>query len=296
MAKFRIYTYMFRPVTENQMQIPFEEFQTIDVQNSLDRKQDLTSEVLDDKNNLKFEFNDKEYAHKMYMRQDGIYVLRIANSGHKPTTVETNFKVTKLDNHPSCIVIIDNRKDRQIIAIEHNSAFGKDPSLAVIIQTTLRKALQNYRLTLDVTPKFHTSEFWQVVDTSMMLKGIDSVDFPFAYPNLPEISDMVGDYMNNIARQTNSEPTLHLKGQNKESVRLSREDLWLLSAIKACAASGRPILIKPKGSELRKIGVDSPVYEEIPDVALKDLDQKDLFNSKHEIIIEFLNTIKLVYE
>lgn len=107
---------------------------------------------------------------------------------------------------------------------------------------------------------------------------------------------MVGDYMNNIARQTNSEPTLHLKGQNKESLRLSREDLWLLSAIKACAASGRPILIKPKGSEIRKIGVDSPVYEEISDAALKELDQKDFFNSKYNIIIEFLNTIKLVYE
>lgn len=49
------------------MQIQFEEFQKIDVQDSLDRKQDLTSEVLGDKNNLKFEFNDKEYAHKMYI-------------------------------------------------------------------------------------------------------------------------------------------------------------------------------------------------------------------------------------
>lgn len=58
----------------------------------------------------------------------------------------------------------------------------------------------------------------------------------------------------------------------------------------------RPILIKPKGSELRKIGVDSPVYEEISDVALDELDQKDLFNSKYDIIVEFLNTIKLVYE
>lgn len=67
MAKFHIYTYMFRPVMENQMQIQFEEFQKIDVQDSLDRKQDLTSEVLGDKNNLKFEFNDKEYAHKMYI-------------------------------------------------------------------------------------------------------------------------------------------------------------------------------------------------------------------------------------
>ena len=296
MAKFQIYTYMFRPVMENQIEIPFEEFQKIDVQDSLDRKQDLTSEVLDDNKKLTFRFNGIGYAHKMYIEQDGIYVLRIANTGHKPAKVETDFKVMKQENHPSCIVIIDNRKDRQIIAIEQNSAFGKDPSLAVIIQTTLRKALQYYRLTLDVTQKYHTSEFWQVVDNSMMLKGSDYVDFPFAYPNLPEISDMVGDYMTDVARRTNSEPTLHLKGQNNESVRLSREDLWLLSAIKACAASGRPILIKPKGSEIRKIGVDSPVYEEISDVALTELDQKDFFDSKFKIIIEFLNTIKLVYE
>lgn len=266
------------------------------MQDSLDRKQELTSEVLDNNEKLKFKFNTVEYAHKMYIGQNGIYVLRIANTGHKPAKVENNFKVMKQQNHPSCIVIIDNRQDRQIIAIEHNSAFGKDPSLAVIIQTTLRKALQNYRLTLDVTQKYHTSEFWQVVDNSMMLRGIDYVDFPFAYPNLPEISDMVGEYMNNIARQTNSEPTLKLKGQNNESVNLSREDQWLLSAIKACAASGRPILIKPKGSELRKIGVDSPVYEEISDETLTELDQKELFDSKYNIIVEFLNTIKVVYD
>lgn len=136
MAKFQIYTYMFRPVMENKMEIPFEEFQKIDVQDSLDRKQELTSEVLDNNEKLKFKFNTVEYAHKMYIGQNGIYVLRIANTGHKPAKVENNFKVMKQQNHPSCIVIIDNRQDRQIIAIEHNSAFGKDPSLAVIIQTT----------------------------------------------------------------------------------------------------------------------------------------------------------------
>ena len=296
MAKFQIYTYLFRPVTEHQTDIPFKEFQKIDVQDSFDRKQDLTNDVLSDNKRLKFKFNNVVYAHKMYIGRDGIYALRIANTVHKPTKYETDFKVMKQDNHPSCIAIIDNRKDRQIIAIEQNSAFGKDPSLAVIIQTTLRKALQHHRLTLDVTPKFHTSDFWQVVDTSMMLKGIEYVDFPFAYPNLPEISDMVGEYMNNIARQTNSEPTLKLKGQNNESVNLSREDQWLLSAIKACAASGRPIIIKPKGAELRKIGVDSPVYEEISDETLTELDQKELFDSKYNIIVEFLNTIKIVYD
>ena len=56
MAKFQIYTYMFRPVMENQMEIPFEEFQQIDVQDSLERKQDLTGEILDDTKKLKFKW------------------------------------------------------------------------------------------------------------------------------------------------------------------------------------------------------------------------------------------------
>lgn len=299
MAKFQIYTYMFRPVMENPMELPFEEFQQINVQESLDRKQELTDEFLSGDENLKFELNGIEYEYKTYIRQGGIYVFRIANNGHQPAEVENDFKVVKQKNHPSCLVIIDNRKDRQVIAVECKSkkpAFGKKTPLTNIIEFTLRKALLNYRLTLDITAKYHTSEFWQVVDDSMKLKGIEQVDFPFAYPNLPVVSDMVGDYMNNIARQTNSEPTLHLKGQNKESICLSREDLWLLSAIKACAASGRPILIKPKGSACRKIGVDSPVYEEIADTALIDLDKKDWFDTKYQTIVEFLNTIKLVYE
>lgn len=75
----------------------------------------------------------------------------------------------------------------------------------------------------------------------------------FAYPNLPAISDLVGDYFTNLARRTNSEPTLHLQGQNHESVNLDPNDMWILNAIKACAASGKPILIKPKGSQVKRL-------------------------------------------
>lgn len=49
--------------------------------------------------------------------------MRIANN--KKTKLEADFNVSELDNHPSCLVIIDNRKDRQIIAIERNIAFSK---------------------------------------------------------------------------------------------------------------------------------------------------------------------------
>ena len=42
--------------------------------------------------------------------------------------------------------------------------------------------------------------------------------------------------------------------------------------------------------------VESPVIEEIADIAVKELSSHDLFDSKFNLIVEFLNKIKLVYE
>ena len=300
MSKFQIYTYMFHPMMENQLEIPFENFEQVNVQDSINRKQEILHNILDEfadnskKDRKPFRFNGDDYSQRTYIHRDGITVMRIANN--KKMKIEQDFNVVELDNHPSCLVIIDNRKDRQVIAIERNKAFNKTELVGTIIQTTLRQLLAKSRLSLDVKGKYHTAEFWQVISSAMTLKGIESVEFPFPYPNLPEVSDMVGSYFTEWARRTNSEPTLHLEGQNGESVRVSKEDIYILQAIKACAARGRPILIKPKGSSIRKIGVDSPVLEEVPDVALKELDKKDLFESKYQVVVEFLNTIKLVYE
>lgn len=300
MAKFQIYQYMFRPVMENQMGLPLEEFQAVNVQESLDKKQELLGSVLNDfaceKDEQKkyYQFDGEFFRYRSFINQGDIYVMRIANN--KKTKLEADFNVSELDNHPSCLVIIDNRKDRQIIAIERNVAFSKASMVADILQNTFRLKLLSNRLTLDIAGKFHTAEFWQVRNASMELKGIEYVDFPFAYPNLPAISDLVGEYFTDLAKRTNSEPTLHLQGQNHESVNLDPEDIWVLKAIKACAASGKPILMKPKGSQVRKIGVESPVIEEIADVAVKDLSSRDLFDAKFNLIVEFLNKIKLVYE
>lgn len=300
MAKFQIYQYMFRPVMENQMGLPLEEFQAVNVQESLDKKQELLGSVLNDfaceKDEPKkyYQFDGETFKYRSFINQGDIYVMRIANN--KKTKLEADFNVSELDNHPSCLVIIDNRKDRQIVAIERNAAFSKNSMVADILQNTFRLKLLSRRLTLDIAGKFHTAEFWQVRNASMELKGIEYVDFPFAYPNLPAISDLVGEYFTDLAKRTNSEPTLHLQGQNHESVNLDPEDIWVLKAIKACAASGKPILMKPKGSQVRKIGVESPVIEEIADVAVKDLSSRDLFDTKFNLIVEFLNKIKLVYE
>ena len=62
MAKFQIYQFMFRPINENQLELPFEEFHAINVQDSLKRKQDLLGSVLND-----FAYEPKEHKRNFYM-------------------------------------------------------------------------------------------------------------------------------------------------------------------------------------------------------------------------------------
>ena len=61
MAKFQIYQFMFRPINENQLELPFEEFHAINVQDSLKRKQDLLGSVLND-----FAYEPKEHKRNFY--------------------------------------------------------------------------------------------------------------------------------------------------------------------------------------------------------------------------------------
>ena len=48
MAKFQIFQYLFRPVMENQAGLPAEEFQAVNIQDSIDHKQELLGSVLND--------------------------------------------------------------------------------------------------------------------------------------------------------------------------------------------------------------------------------------------------------
>lgn len=142
MTKFQIFQYLFRPVMENQAGLPAEVFQAVNVQDSLTRKQELLGNVLDDlaceqnEQEKYYQFNGEKFKYRSFINQGDIYVIRIANN--KKAKLEADFNVSEFDNHPSCLVIIDNRKDRQIIAIERNVAFSKPSMVADILQNTFR--------------------------------------------------------------------------------------------------------------------------------------------------------------
>ena len=54
MAKFQIFTYMYRPIMEDALALPFEELGEIDVHQSLDKKQEITDGILANEEKLNF--------------------------------------------------------------------------------------------------------------------------------------------------------------------------------------------------------------------------------------------------
>lgn len=295
MAKFNIYTYMFAPVVHTEDEPDFcEDFEQT-IEESLVKKQEILSSFFED--DFKFNFRDSEgtYFHKWLVKQDGIFVLRIANN--KATTIETNFKEEIIPNYPSLIVIIDNRHDRQVIAIQKSKAWSKTSDVANILQETFNSLLRpKYRIQLSINPKFHTHEFWKIVKD--FPNGILKVTFHFPYPNLPAISDLVGEFYKEVALETNSEPSTTLSVIPKQkTVKLEETSFLLKNMIAACAASGKPIIMEPRGGAKIRCGENNLVEEVLSDVALDDLSDKDeLFKSKMELLVKFLNKIKLVYE
>lgn len=235
---------------------------------------------------------EKEYGCKMLVNKDGVIVFRIEN--RKKYDREWHFEHTSELDAPSCVVIIDNRADsRQTVCIQNRKkSFDKPQKVAEILETALNRHLVRHRLHVGIKAKYATSEFWRTV--GLHPEGIESVEFHFPYPNMSEISDLVTE-ITSLARTTNSEPTLSLHGQNKENLTLSPDMDFIVRAIAACAASGKPVLIKPKGKRRVEIGVYSPVKEELPDAVFDRLGEADLFDNLTPLL-EFLKGIKLVYD
>lgn len=291
MIRFTIYTYLFKPINEPEEPELFSP--AVNVDESFEKKQELFGSFFNMKNVMKFSRKNQQFEHIVVAQSEGIIVMRLANNTQQ--VHELNFNRWKEEDQPSLYVLIDNRKDKQVIAIENRTqAFSDTKTVADIMQDTLNRFLFGHRLELSISAKFHTHEFWDVV--SEYEQGIASVTFKFPYPNLPEISDMVGEFYTDLARRTNTEPKTTLTAPTKERAVLDRGDLVLDAMIRAASASGKQIMMRPKGvRKWRRIGLDTLVQEELSELALKNIEEGELIPRKWQAIVDFLDRIQTVY-
>lgn len=291
MIRFTIYTNLFKPINEPYQPDMFQP--EVKVEESMARKQEIFGNFFKANSALIFHRGNQRFDHLVVGQREGIIVLQIANNTQQ--VHEKKFNRWMEEDHPSLCVLIDNRKDRQIIAIENRPlAFNEPQTVANIMEETFNAFLQPYRLQVQINAKYHTHEFWDVA--SEYENGIASVTFKFPYPNLPEISDMVGDFYTTLAKKTNSEPKTTITAPTKEKLVLEKGDLMLEQMIKAASASGKIIMMRPKGAlKWRRIGLNTIVQEELSEHVLNGLGERELLPRKWQAIISFLDRIQTVY-
>lgn len=264
MSKYILYRYQFSPIQSNVQSIFPVEVENMSDDELMQKKQVLFASLFDENVELKFKKGNKLYNHKMLFCQGGFFVFKIAND--KSVNLEENFTKCKHEYSPSCNVIIDNRKDVQIIAVEEKkNVFKSTDVVSSILQDTFSKYLQSNRLSIDIRRIYDETDFWTIVASNR--DSIEKVRFRFSYPNLPALNKNVKEAIAEVAKSTasgNSEFTL--EAQKGYSLNVSKEDSNLSSLVQMSADGGEEIKIKIKKlAAWQKVG-DSSKSIEIEDL------------------------------
>lgn len=284
MSKFIIYTYQFSPIQTSGIGL-FDD-NRITVDELMAKKQEIFGAIIAD-SLLSFSFNNKAYGHKMLLNEMGIAVFKIANQ--RNTTLEREFQKKKIEYAPSCFVIIDNRTNIQIIAIEEDvTAFYETTQVVKILQSTFNRLLKPHGLRISIQKAYQKTEFWSIVNSHK--DKVELVRFHFSYPNLPRVNQTIKEIISSTSKSTNSkQSSFELKSAVGETLKLLESNQELKDLADYAAESGDQIEIKAKGiKSFIKTG-STTVSVEINDLETKT--SKDLFQDGVEKIIEILNKV-----
>ena len=337
MASFAIYQFLLhtaqRNVDARQTTLNFEGgVEEIELPGSSEKKQEIFGKIFKNIESLEFKENEgqkKAYPFKLIPCEanDNIIILRIA--ANKKKNFEQNFTDVSEDWNPSALVIIDNRKDIQRIAIQVKKDAFTTRKLASILQLAFSERLKDEHMTIEIVPKMYSGDFWKVTDRH---KGrIQYVRFDFtrqyledikrvAKKELPEgpITQLI-EGLEGYANAMKVNPSLLTKASDL-SVEINKTDEQMQALVRISAATGQPIKIttldgisydcyllgnrEPTEEERKR---DKIVVQELSDLVVNRLmnleikDDMDLFSQEHfqddiMMLITFMNNLKLSYD
>lgn len=283
MASFDVYTYQFAPIFGESASLFPEMYPDADT--VWGNKQKVFGSIFE---SIVFRKGGKDYRHDLIFNENEIIVFRLANNKH--IVQEDSFVTKKLDHHPSCIVIIDNRKDVQNVFIEQKQfSFDDTETVSKILSTTFNAYLKSYNLAVEIKKRFVPQEFWTVVEKAE--NGIDMVRFSFLYPNLPRVQEKIDQILSSASgRMHSKKTTIEFNSGDNEILDIQKDNEDLQNLVKASSESGSIIKIKYKGyKRYTTIGTISETVEiDNVEAALKP----DLLSTAAQRFISLLNRFK----
>lgn len=291
MSTFVVYTYQFAPKVKDREQYS-ELFPDKDVSPDkiMEKKQETFQSLFDDDSAFTFTVDNETFNHRILLNSGGIIMLKIANN--KKIFHEENFVVKSIDDQPSSIVIIDNRKDCQSIAIQDKrSSFSSTDQIAGIMKKSFNAVLWKRFLVVDIRRRLEEKSFWQLV--GHYPSGIKAVRFGIPYPNLPRVSDNVRDLFKDMAKEFGANSKYEIDAIEGQSLRLAESNEYLRELVHASSESGHDIMVQPIGSGRRWVstGTTSKVAIDVPDYLFKTVEER-LFDDRFERIAQIMNRFK----
>lgn len=267
MARFTIYNYNFLRIIEpnEQMQIEFPEWERVDVEESFSRRQELLDELLeaDYGNALQFvNKKGKDYWHKQITKpQDGVYVMRVANVTNVTITDE-NLKRKEYADYRNCLVVIDNRKGIQRIAIEKKSkAFSDTKTVANILEATLCKLFRQKLLKVQLTAVYGSHVFWDTVDRYP--QGFVKASFIFPHLNIERLTKVMDNYLKKAREEWGSNLELTFRANDGGTLKIDKGNAYQKALVDGASGSGALVKLYPKGEKNRAVYCGKGHYYEI---------------------------------
>ena len=284
MARYIVYTYQFSPIVTKQRNLFENNPQSL--ADIMSHKQEIFGSIFNDE--LRFVGKSTEHSHRILYNQDNIIVFKLAN--RKYQNLEEDFNIRRHEYSPSCLVIIDNRRNIQHIAIEEDVvAFQDTQTVANILTQTFSNYLRRHRLRIEIQREFQDSEFWNLI--RQYPNGISMVRFTFSYPNLPRVSSSIDNMISEASRVTNSQQTIfEFNAAPNNQLTLEKRNRKLSGLAKASADSGNVITLKAKG--YRRYIQTGHTSKSLEIDNLEVLLRGDLIETATDKLVKELNKIK----
>lgn len=311
MANFVIYNYQFARIIEpnEQHQIQFPGWEAVDVEKSFERRQEILDEVLNHDYRNTIQFVNKrgwEYWHKQIVQpQDEVYVMRVANVRNLSITNE-QLKEEIVKDYRNCLVIIDNRKGLQRIAIEKKTmVFQKTKTVASILEATLNVLLRRYRLKIIMEAPYPKQVFWQVVKEHP--KGFKKITFHFPHLNLDRLVRVMDGFLTDVRRDWSSDLEFSLRADDGGALDLETNKARKEALVEGASAHGTSnadgtyIVMYPKdGGKRIFVGKGHYVEKKLDDRVFEKLvgDEmllKDMGTTPYDKVKVFMKNLPNVY-
>ncbi len=303
MANFSILSYEFRTIKEPQDMTLFPRRTSEEEQEIFSHKQDYFDRFFKPDNlPSHFERNGRFYRVKLLWHFNGIIVFQMERRGSFKQRID--FKVKKIQNDPWVDIVIDNRKERQLIAVRKNTAVFKPHTVAAILEANISKWLKKEcGLEVEIKAQYHSKVFWNLYNKYEKTHGIQSLLFKFPFPNKDWLSEDIKKWQS-FGKERNGATRIGLEAAKNEKLYFTKnkenDDI-----VNAFSGTGHDIVIKPVRHKVIHVAKEmNPVEQEMDERTFNKVFSSEASSSlfekndtaAYERAGEFLNKCQQYYD